>query len=225
MAAGLGSRLKDLTAERPKALVEYRGKALIAHVIEKLISYGYREIVVNVHHFPGMISEWIHSSTYNADFIISEESDELLDTGGGLKEAAKYFNTWPVLVHNVDILSTLDLNSLEIFHQKNHAMTTLAVKERETSRSLLVNNWNILCGWRNNNTGEEIITRKEFNTRSLAFSAVYMIEKEFIHNMPDEKVFPVMPYILELSRTKDILVFEHSWDEWTDMGKREEFGE
>ena len=153
----------------------------------------------------------------------SDESKLLLDTGGGLKKASSYFSSYPVLVYNVDILSSIDLDKFLDFHLENKSILSLAVKDRPTSRVLLSGNEDILCGWRNNLTGEEIITRSKIKTKAIAFSAVYFIEKKFILKMPDTVVFPVMPYILELSRTNPVKLYEHSQDSWSDMGKIESY--
>jgi NDP-sugar pyrophosphorylase family protein len=226
MAAGLGSRLGELTSNKPKALINYKGKPLLKHVVDKLYRYGYREIIVNVHHFAQMVVDYLDQLEYDdLNIIISDERKKLLDTGGGIKKASAHFDDRPVLIHNVDILSNIDLDVFMNYHQITHGSVTLAVKDRKTSRSLLRNKNNILCGWRNNETGEEIISRPDIELKPIAFSAIYIVEKNFIQSLPSEEIFPIMPEILNYSRTSNVNLFEHSADEWKDMGKKDQFNE
>jgi NDP-sugar pyrophosphorylase family protein len=222
MAAGMGSRLYHLTGDKPKALVEYRGRTLLEWVLLKLQESGYHEIVINTHHLKEQIKDFLLLKNFtDLDITLSEE-DVLLDTGGGLKQASKYFSSFPVLVHNVDIISDIDLDTFRSFHENSKAGISLAVKNRTTSRSLLYDSQLQLCGWRNNLTGQEIITRNAGELSPIAFSAIYFIEKAFIDFLPDKKIFPVMPEILEYSRSQSVKLFLHN-DEWKDMGKLESF--
>ena len=155
-AAGLGTRLYPLTKEVPKALVEVGGRPLLRLVLEKLVAAGIREIVINVHHFPEMIRSYLHDHPLpGVTLHISDESGELLDTGGGLMKAAPWLmGGEPVLVHNVDVISDLDIGALLAFHRKTGGVATLAVRERETRRYLLFDREMRLTGWMDRQTGE-----------------------------------------------------------------------
>lgn len=155
-AAGLGTRLYPLTKEVPKALVEVGGRPMLRLVLEKLVAAGIREIVINVHHFPEMIRSYLHDHPLpGVTLHISDESDELLDTGGGLMKAAPWLmGGEPVLVHNVDVISDLDIGALLAFHREKGGVATLAVRERETRRYLLFDRDMRLTGWMDRQTGE-----------------------------------------------------------------------
>src|SRR5574344_1992398 len=158
LAAGLGTRLKPLTNYLPKALVEVNGVSLLEHNINKLISFGCKHIVVNVHHFAELIIEHIANKNYNADIFISDETNKLLDTGGALLNAKNYFDfSKDILVHNVDILSKIDFLDLYNDHNLRNNLATLAVSQRQTSRYLLFDKDNKLCGWEKTKRNEMII--------------------------------------------------------------------
>ena len=160
LAAGLGTRLGEMTRNKPKALVEFSGKPLLQHVIESIKQSGFDEIIINVHHFADMIIDFLEvNKNFGISIIISDERDHLLDTGGAILKASRYFKSKNILIHNVDIITSLELNTLMHFHEKHGKIASLAVKDRKTTRSLLHNKDNILCGWRNNRTGQEIITQ------------------------------------------------------------------
>ena len=148
-AAGLGTRLKPLTDHMPKALVPVAGKPMLEHVIEKLKASGFNEIVINVHHFGNQIIDFLkEKDNFGIQIWISDETEELLDTGGGIKKAAHFFDE-PFLVHNADILSNVNLKDLYEFHQASKNDATLLVSPRKTVRYLLFNEENRLCGWVN----------------------------------------------------------------------------
>ena len=161
-AAGLGSRLKPLTDTKPKALIEVAGKPMLEHVILKLKASGFNEIVINVHHFADQILDFLQANhNFGVDIHISDETEELLDTGGGLEKAGKYFispcheDKNGILLHNVDILSNCNLQDLIRFHQQTpDVYATMLVSRRITSRYLLFDGNNLLCGWINKTTGE-----------------------------------------------------------------------
>ena len=185
-AAGLGTRLKPLTDTRPKALVEIGGRPLIKHVLDKLVAAGFNRIVVNVHHFANMVEEWIKSHPYTGvDISISDESEMLLDTGGGLKKAAPLFDdNAPILIHNVDILSNIDFKKLYETHADSDA--TLVVSKRKTSRYLLFNDEMRLTGWTNVNTGEVKSPHENLNPndfKMLAFSGIHVFSPKLFKEM------------------------------------------
>ena len=222
LAAGLGTRLKPLTLSKPKALVEVANVSLLEHNINKLIDCGCNHIVINVHHFAEQIIEHISNKHYNADIFISNETNLLLDTGGGLVNAKHLFDTKnDILVHNVDILSKIDFLSFYKEHKENNALATLAVSERETSRYLLFNKENTLCGWENTKTGEKIISNGDKNLTRWGFSGIQFINPELLHLIKQEGSFPIIPEYLKLSKDYPIKSYIHSKDIWVDVGKIE----
>ena len=223
-AAGLGTRLYPLTANKPKALVEYQGKTLIDYVLQKIINSGIQHIVVNVHHFPDLIIQYLKEHSYNANIEISDERDYLRDTGGGLKYAAKHFDSSEhILLHNVDILSDIDLNLLLYNHIHSQAIATLAVRQRDTSRYFLFDEEMNLCGWRNNKTGEEINARTCTSRTPFAFSGIHVVRQELIDLIPTAEKQSITPIYIELAKTHIIKGFLHNEGSWRDMGKIEDF--
>lgn len=225
LAAGLGSRLGPLTVHKPKALVEWEGTPLIDHVIKKLKGSGFTDIIINVHHHAGMIIEHLEQKEhFGINIKFSHEEEELLDTGGGIANAAWFLDKHPFLVYNVDILCSIDLRALMEAHRKSGCIATMAVKQRFTSRSLLMNEAGFLKGWRDNRSGETILADKEEEGLiPIAFSAIHVMDPRVFKLFPPEKRFPIMPFYLELARSEDILMYRHDQDEWTDMGKLEAY--
>jgi NDP-sugar pyrophosphorylase family protein len=225
LAAGLGTRLRPLTDQKPKALLEWEGKPLLEHVILKLKSQGFTEIIVNVHHFAEMIMEFVRSRDhFGIHITFSLEKEELLDTGGGIAHASWFLKEAPFLVYNVDVNSDLDAEALYKAHLSHGAIATLAVKERVTSRSLLMNREGLLKGWRDNRSGETILVDADHGELTpIAFSAVQVLDPEVFSLFPRQKKFPLMPFYLELARTHPIYLYRHDRDSWTDMGKLESY--
>jgi NDP-sugar pyrophosphorylase family protein len=224
-AAGLGTRLKAETADKPKALVEVGGKTLLQRVIEKLKKEGIEEIVVNIHHFPEMMTNWIQCHEFGIPIHISDESGELLDTGGGLKKAASFFTgNDPVLVHNVDILGNTDLKHFISEHLNSGALATLAVRKRETQRYFMFDSEKQLTGWINKKTGEKKIARPETFEESteMAFSGIHIVQPEIFRLMPAENRFSIIGIYLELAQTRAIKGYFDESDWWMDVGKPEE---
>ncbi|MDD3541727.1 MAG: sugar phosphate nucleotidyltransferase, partial [Petrimonas sp.] len=164
-AAGLGTRLKPLTDTMPKALVPVAGKPLLWHTIQKLKAAGFDEIIINVHHFAGQIRQYIQDNNrFGIRIEFSDETQALLDTGGGIKKASWFFDDEkPFLIHNVDILSDIDLQNLYHFHTNSNSVATLVVSERKTSRYLLFDKNNHLAGWINEKSGETKSPFSDFN--------------------------------------------------------------
>lgn len=225
LAAGMGTRMKPVTDKKPKALVEWNGVPMLEHIILKLKKHGFTEIIINVHHFANMIVDFVKRNDYYGIRVeFSHERDEPLDTGGGISHASWFFGDEPFLVHNVDIISNIDLAQLYDAHAGSKAIATLAVKDRDTSRSLLMNQDSMLKGWRDNRSGETILV--DGNVKSLvpiAFSAIHVMDPAILNLFPDEKRFPIMPFYLELAKTRPIFLYRHDQDQWTDMGKIEAF--
>jgi NDP-sugar pyrophosphorylase family protein len=225
LAAGLGTRLKPLTDKKPKALLEYEGTPLLEHVILKLKDQGFTEIIINVHHFAQQIIDFVRQKkSYGVRIEFSHESEELLDTGGGIANASWFFHKEPFLVYNVDILSNIDLKELMNAHLEKGSIATLAVKERVTSRSLLMDRQGLLKGWRDNRSGETImVDPNETNLHPIAFSAIHVLDPAIFDLFPKEKRFSIMPFYLELARSQSIYLHRHDRDRWTDMGKLESY--
>ncbi len=226
LAAGVGSRLRPLTDDRPKALVEWKGKTLLERVIEKLKEAGFSEIIINVHHFAEMIMEYVErNDRFGITIEFSHEKEELLDTGGGIAHAAWFFGSEPFLVHNVDIYSDIDLELLMSVHKEKRALATLAVKERETSRSLLINSNGFLAGWRDNRTGETIMAAEGNNETltPIAFSGIQVIDPELIALFPRKRKFPLVPFYLEVARSHPVFLHRHDNDTWIDMGRLDSY--
>ena len=225
LAAGLGARLKPLTDHKPKALLEWEGKPLLEHVIVKLKSSGFTSIIINVHHHASMIMDFVkQKQSFGIGIEFSHEKDELLDTGGGIANASWFFGSESFLVYNVDILSDIDLRAMYHDHLKRGAMATLAVKERVTTRSLLMNKESMLKGWRDNRSGETILIGPSADGLvPIAFSAIHIMDPKVFSLFPKEKRFPLMPFYLDLAKTHPVNLYRHDRDSWADMGKLESF--
>lgn len=225
LAAGLGSRLGALTVHKPKALLEWKGLPLIDHVIQKLKVSGFTEIIINVHHHAEMIMEHVEKmGHFGIRIEFSHEKEELLDTGGGIANAAWFFDDRPFLVYNVDILCNIDLPALMNAHRQHGTIASMAVKQRLTSRSLLINKAGFLKGWKDNRSGETILVDgSEAGLSPIAFSAIHVMDPKIFKLFPPEKRFPIMPFYLELARSEPIFMYRHDADEWLDMGKLEAY--
>lgn len=224
-AAGLGTRLLDETADKPKALVEIGGKTLLEHAIEKVLSCGVTKIVVNVHHFSKQVIDFIESRNWSIPILISDESNLLLETGGGLKKAAHLFSgKVPILLYNVDILGNVDLNKLEDNHLQSGALATLSVRDRITQRYFKFDEQMQLVGWINKKTGETKVSSADNfkNARELAFSGIHIIQSELLSYLPDENRFSIVEVYLELAKTKMIKGFHDDSELWMDVGKPDE---
>lgn len=189
-AAGLGARLKPLTNNTPKALIPIAGKPMLEHVILRLKAAGFDQIVINIHHLGQQILDFLAANNqFGIQIYISDEQDYLLDTGGGIKKAARFLQgNEPFLVHNVDILSNVDLQALYNNHLQSDSLATLLVSQRNTSRYLLFNEENKLCGWRNRETGEVKSYYPYFNPeqyREYAFAGIHVISPEIFNWMEE----------------------------------------
>jgi len=226
LAAGLGTRLRPWTDNRPKALVEINGRTLLEITLSRLRSFGVREAIVNVHHFAEMILDYLKAhDNFGMRMEVSRE-DILLDTGGGLKKAAWFFledSTHleePFLLHNVDVISNIDLHRMVQFHSENHALATLAVQARETSRYLLFNDHLQLCGRRIGRDHEPEIARPSPHLQPLAFSGIHVISPRLLPMITEEGVFSIIPTYLRLAaHGENILAFRADDNYWRDLGR------
>lgn len=219
-AAGLGTRLRPITLTKPKALVEIEGMTLLEIAILRLKSVGCQEIIINIHHFGQQIIDYIQQKNqFGIKILFSDETDQLLDTGGGLKKAAWFFKTEPFFVYNADILSNIDLSEMYNYHLDSKAIATLAVKERTSSRQLLFDTNEILCGWENNSSGEKIICRNAEKLQPLAFSGIHVVNPAIFSFFPQKDVFSIVDLYLEVAKTAVINGFRHDDTFLLDVGK------
>ena len=226
LAAGLGTRLLPLTNDCPKALVEVAGRTLLEITIARLRAAGVREIIVNVHHFAGMVVEYLKANdNFGMRIEVSNEEDALLDTGGGLKKAARFFldesndRDEPFVLHNVDVISTIDLGRMMQFHKEQKALATLAVKNRETRRYLLFDENLELCGRQNGGDQPQEFVEPSRPAQALAFSGIHVISPRLLTMMTEDGVFPIVSAYLRLaSQGERILAFRADEYYWRDLG-------
>jgi len=219
-AAGLGTRLHPLTLTKPKALVEVAGKTLLQRSIELLVLHGITEIVINVHHFSNLIQTYLAAHhNFGIAIHVSDETDLLLDTGGGLKKASNFFKgDEPIVVLNSDIVCNSNLTEIIQFHIKNRALATLAVRKRESNRNFLFNSSHELCGWQNVKEQKEILCKQGELLYPLAFSGIQIISPRLFSYFPDEPIFSLVQLYLEAANTEKILGFQHDNEYWFDAG-------
>lgn len=223
-AAGLGTRLKPLTDTMPKALVPVAGKPLLAHVIEKLKAAGCKKIVINIHHFGEMIIDYVkENNNFGIDIVFSDEREMLLETGGAIKHAVNLLGDEPFLIHNVDIMSNVDLQALWSEHINSGSAATLLVSKRNSSRALLFNKESNLTAWTNKNTGEvktpyeniEIARLEEF-----AFSGIHVFSPQlfkYFGEYPEK--FSIIDFYLNTCKAEKIKAFTQDGLQLLDVGK------
>ncbi len=221
-AAGLGTRLRPYTNDRPKALVEVGGKSLLEWNLRRLARQGVERVVVNVHHFADQVESFLQAHQFGLDIRVSDERDLLLDTGGGLLRALPHFEDAPILVHNVDVLSDLDLRSLYAQAIRQQLAGLLAVRQRATSRYLLFDAAGNLSGWRNDRTGEERIVRVASPLAPLGFSGISVLHPRLLqYRPPEEPVFSIIDVLLSAASELPIRAHDHTTGYWIDVGKPE----
>lgn len=223
-AAGLGTRLKPLTDTMPKALVPVGGKPLLAHVMEKLKAAGCKKIVINIHHFGDMIIDYVKSqNSFGVEILFSDERQMLLETGGAIKHAVDLLGDEPFLIHNVDILSNVDLKALIVAHNESGSAATLLVSKRNSSRALLFNSEGNLTAWTNKNTGEvktpyenvEIARLEEF-----AFSGIHIFSPrlfKYFGEYPEK--FSIIDFYLNTCKDENIKAYTQEGLQLLDVGK------
>lgn len=224
LAAGRGTRLQALTKNTPKALIKAGGMSLLERLITKMKVQGVQEIIINVHHFSDQIRAFLEEKDYfNIPITISDESDKLLETGGGILKAAEYLGgEQPFIVHNVDILSDIDLREVFRQHTDGNALVTLAVKNRKTSRYLLFDNELRMQGWENQGTGEKIIPGdQEVHLTPMAFSGIHVISPKIFPLIEERGTFSIIDTYLSLCRQEIIKGYPHNKGLWIDAGKPE----
>lgn len=231
LAAGLGTRLRPLTNTRPKALVEVAGRTLLEITIARLAAAGVSEIIVNVHHFAEMVVDYLKANDdFGMRIEVSNEDGALLDTGGGLKKAAWFFLDEssdldePFILHNVDVISSIDLGCMVQSHRESKALATLAVKDRETSRYLLFDPELRLCGRRNGRDQPLEFVGAPKPSQALAFSGIHVISPRLLTMLTEVGAFPIIGAYLRLASLGErILGFRADEYSWRDLGTPENF--
>jgi N-acetyl-alpha-D-muramate 1-phosphate uridylyltransferase len=226
-SAGLGTRFKPWTDKHPKALALVNGKSLLQRNIEYLQQFGIKDVIVNVHHFADQIIDAVQKNDgWGSNIIISDETKEVLETGGGLLKAKDLFTPGEKFITcNVDILTDLDINKLIAFHEKNKALISFGVTNRKTSRYFLFDENNRLCGWRNISTGEERIAFPSLPGEGLgvrhqkAYSCVVVFEYDIFRLIPYTGKFSLVDAYLKLAKDHLIFGYDHSGDRFVDVGK------
>ena len=229
LAAGLGTRLRPLTNDRPKALVEINGRTLLEITLARLRRFGVRDVIINVHHFADMLANYLEEhKNFGMHIEVSREDDILLDTGGGLKKAAKFFlrdgGETPFILHNVDVLSTIDLHEMLVVHRKHDALATLAVRDRKSSRQLLFNTHSELCGRqivKDDRPTTEMVRACE-HPHPLAFCGIHVISPRMLRLMTEQGVFSIIDVYLRLAGAGEkIRSFCADQAYWRDLGRAE----
>ena len=229
LAAGLGTRLRPLTNDRPKALVDVGGRTMLEVTLSRLRYFGIRDVIINVHYFADMIVEYLKKNDNFGMRIEISREDVLLDTGGGLKKTAHFFLEnqrdleTPFVLHNVDVISTIDLSRMVQFHTENRALATLAVQDRETSRYLLFDERQQLCGRRIGPDHKDELIGSGNPAQALAFSGVHIISPRIFELMQGNGVFSIIAAYLRLAgQGEKILSFRADDYYWRDMGRPED---
>jgi NDP-sugar pyrophosphorylase family protein len=227
LAAGLGTRLRTLTDDRPKALVEIDGRTLLEITLARLRGFGVREVIINVHHFADMMVEYLKANDNFGMVIEVSREDVLLDTGGGLKKAANFFTDAssypeePFIVHNVDVLSAIDLRRMVQFHRDNQALATLAVQDRKTSRYLLFDDQHRLCGRQRRSDPPEVVGSLQ-PAYARAFSGIHVVSPRLLAMLSEDGAFSIIGSYLRLVAAREtILAFRADEYYWRDLGTPE----
>jgi NDP-sugar pyrophosphorylase family protein len=227
-AAGLGTRLRPLTNDRPKALVTVAGRTLLELTLSRLRAFGVSEVILNVYHFADKIVDYLQANRNFGMRIEVSREEILLETGGGLKKAAWFFlepvkrAQEPFIVHNVDVLSTVDLARMVRFHTERNALATLAVQRRQSSRYLLFDEHGRLCGRRIGRDTETEWAVPAQQVHSLAFSGIHVLSPRIFSNLPEEGAFSIIPAYLRLAAQGEaILAFRADGSYWRDLGRPE----
>jgi NDP-sugar pyrophosphorylase family protein len=228
LAAGLGTRLRPLTDDRPKALVEIAGRTLLEITLERLRTFGIHEVIINVHHFADKVVDYLRAHRDFGMRIVISREDVLLDTGGGLKKAAWFFlensetSKEPFLLHNVDVLSTIDLRRMAEVHAQGDALATLAVQSRKTSRYLLFDSSMKLCGRRSGEDDKPELVRTASDFTARAFSGIHVISPQLLSMLSEDGAFSIITAYLRLAgQGESIQAFPADDFYWRDLGKPE----
>ena len=222
-AAGLGTRLKPLTNQCPKALVKVNNKTLLEHNIRYLQQFGIYEVIINVHHYAQAIIDTVNDNDgFGSSITISDETDAVLETGGGLKKAADFFKTeTDFVLLNVDVVTNLDLGKIITAHKDSDAIATLAVMKRNSTRQLLFDDAMQLYGWENNTTGEQRIVHSvlDFIPYPYSFSGISVLSNAVLQDIPFNGKFSLIDLYLHLAKQHTIMGYDHTGNVFIDVGK------
>lgn len=221
-SAGLGSRLRPYTDNCPKALVEIDGCSLLEINLGRLVACGFEEVVINIHHYGEQIINFLgQRKDWGIRILLSDERMQLLDTGGGLLKARPLLDGQPFLIHNVDILSDIDLAALYDYHQAGAQTATLAVRERSSSRQLLFDAQLELCGWEHSERAERKWRHGGREVRPLAYSGIAVLSPDIFSYMPRQAgaVFSIIDTLLSVDRAERVIGYPHTEGYWLDVGK------
>jgi NDP-sugar pyrophosphorylase family protein len=228
LAAGLGTRLRPLTDDRPKALVTLAGRTLLEIALARLRTFGVGEVIVNTHHYAEMIGDYLKANDNFGMRIEISRENELLDTGGGLKKAVHFFfdssghSDQPFILHNVDVISTIDLGRMMHFHAEQDALATLAVQDRESSRHLLFDEEGRLCGRQAGDHSQDELVRPALDVQALAFSGIHVLSPQIFAKMIEEGAFSIIDAYLRLAALGEKIVgFRADEFYWRDLGRPE----
>lgn len=221
LAAGLGTRLKPFTDSHPKALYVFGGKTLLEHAVIHLKAVGITDIIINVHHFANQIIEYLYlNNNFGVNISISDETGELLETGGGLKKASSFFKDCTgAIVRNVDIISDLDMASMAGHHLDSKSIATLAVRNRETSRYFLFDDRMKLCGWENRKTGARLLSQVAESYQAYAFSGIQILDPKIFPLITENGKFSLTDLYLRLAKTQKITGYPEEGIIWKDVGR------
>jgi len=227
LAAGLGTRLRPLTDDRPKALVEVAGRTPLEIALTRLREFGIHDVIINAHHFADKIVEYLAAKKNFGMHVEVSREDVLLDTGGGLKKAARFFldpanRDEPFILHNVDVISTIDFDRMIQLHNEDRALATLAVQDRKTSRYLLFDDDSRLCGRRTGKDGGTELVRPLPNPKQLAFSGIHVISPRLLNMITENGAFSIISTYMRLAGAGEkILGFRADEYYWRDLGTPE----
>jgi NDP-sugar pyrophosphorylase family protein len=225
LAAGLGTRLRPLTNDRPKALVAVGGRTLLEITLNRLRDFGIRDVIINVHHYADMVIDRVKAAGNFGMHVEFSREDVLLDTGGGLKKAGWFLggsSDEPFILHNVDVISNIDLQQMVEVHKEHQALATLVVQERKSSRYLLFDEHGQLCGRRLVKEEKTEVVRQSQQMTELAFSGIHVISPRIFSLLTEEGVFSIVPAYLRLAgQGERIVAFRADEYYWRDLGKPE----
>ena len=222
-AAGLGTRLRPLTNDRPKALVEVKGTSLLEITIKKLIHFGVTDIIINIHHFSEKIQDFLRKNdNFGIRIVTSHEAEKPLETGGGLKKAAWFFDDGkPFFICNADILSNINLKKMYDTHIESGALATYAIQTRDTSRYMLHNTEGVMCGWMNTKAKTVRMGRPAGDLGMFSFSCFHVINPAIFKSTPSEEFFTIIEWYLRICNENLIMGYRHDEDIWCDIGSPE----
>ncbi|MFQ5652878.1 MAG: NDP-sugar synthase [bacterium] len=227
LAAGLGTRLRPVTNTRPKALVEVGGVPLLELVLTRLIAAGVTEVILNLHHFPEQINAFLQQKDHFGIRIEFSHEETLLDTGGGLKNAGDFFDdNQPFILHNVDVISDIDLRKMVRAHESESRLATLAVNKRRSSRYLIFDARGLLCGWKSVSQNKEINAREPHGTtEALGFCGIHVLSPAIFSRLTEEGTFSIINSYLRLAGEGEVIkAFRVDEVPWRDVGKLSELG-